>query len=103
MNHSNNITFHLTIDSIDEITLGLFHNKTLGKTVCAVNTQIYSSSSISCYLTVYVKTGDIFTPYLEVSGSKHKFSIDKACYVSAFRIERPGSYPWFYAELKVRE
>eukprot|EP00794_Sanderia_malayensis_P003268 gene3268-3749_t len=94
------VTLGVTMESSHEISLGLFNSKSQHLYPCALNTQLYSSSYVSCFLTLFLQASDVFTPYFQVSKLSGKISIDKACYISAFKVERPVKYPWFYAELE---
>ena len=96
------LNFHVKADSMAEISIGFMDPRTKRATICAVNTQLYRSSFISCHVVLYLSEGYSFKVFLRSSEIRKKIIVNRACYFSLFKIERPVSYPWFYAELEVR-
>ena len=85
----------------EDVFLGIIDRKRKRKIYCSKTSQVFVSSPISCNLLLYLERNTNFEVFIESSSRNGKAVIGAASYLSVLKLERPKSYPWLFAELKV--
>lgn len=85
----------------EDMFLGIIDKKTKRKIYCSKTSQVFVSSPISCNLLLYLERNTSLEVFVESSSRNGKAIIGGASYLSVLKLERPKSYPWLFAELKV--